>query len=219
MSNYITTVYNETVRPETNYPVELTKYIFEKYKLKKRMKLLEPGFGRGEFLRGFEKLGLEVYGLDMSEEIFKISKIKNVSIANLEKDKISFPDNTFDVIFSKSFVEHLDNPENFMLESRRVLKKDGIIITLVPDWESQYKTFYDDHTHKTPYTLFGLKDLHIMYGFNNVDCIKFRQLPIVWKYPFINYFCNFLSIFTPVRTKNKFLRWSRELMLICVASN
>jgi hypothetical protein len=37
---------------------------------------------------------------------------------------------------------------------------------------------------------------------------------LVWKYPFINIFCALISPFIPVRTHNKFLRWSRELMLI-----
>ena len=43
---------------------------------------------------------------------------------------------------------------------------------------------------------------------------KFRQLPIVWKFKFLKYLCMLASPFIPVRTKNKTLRWSRELMLL-----
>ena len=53
-----------------------------------------------------------------------------------------------------------------------------------------------------------------MSDFNKIKVFKFRQLPIVWRYPFINIFCSLISPFIPVRTQNKFLRWSRELMLI-----
>jgi hypothetical protein len=53
-----------------------------------------------------------------------------------------------------------------------------------------------------------------MTDFNKIKVYKFRQLPVVWRYPVINLFCAFISPFIPVRTQNKFLKWSRELMLI-----
>ena len=98
----------------------------------------------------------------------------------------------------------------------RVLKKGGLLITLTPDWESNYKKFYDDFTHRSPFTTISLKDVYELNNFKDVNTFKFRQLPIVWKYPLLNYFCSFISIFIPVRVTNKFLRWSRELMLIGV---
>ena len=67
---------------------------------------------------------------------------------------------------------------------------------------------------KTPYTKYSLLDAYKIFGFNGSKAELFRQLPIVWKYPFLNYFCYLISPFIPVRTKNKFFRWSRELMVI-----
>ena len=88
------------------------------------------------------------------------------------------------------------------------------MITLVPDWESNYKTYFDDFTHRTPFTRFSLIDAYKMYGFENINVYKLRQLPILWKYPILNYVSAALTPFIPVRTKNNFLRWSRELMLV-----
>ena len=51
-------------------------------------------------------------------------------------------------------------------------------------------------------------------GFSDIEVVKFRQLPIVWKYPQLNILCDIIAPFVPVRTEQKFLRWSRELMLI-----
>jgi hypothetical protein len=48
----------------------------------------------------------------------------------------------------------------------------------------------------------------------DVNVVKFRQLPIVWKFPILNIFCAIISPLIPVRTQTKFFRWSRELMLI-----
>jgi hypothetical protein len=83
------------------------------------------------------------------------------------------------------------------------------------------KTYFDDFTHRTPFTKVALNDIFQITDFTEIQVFKFRQLPIVWKYPFLNIFCEFISPFIPVRTKNKFLRWSRELMLIgyCIKPN
>ena len=89
---------------------------------------------------------------------------------------------------------------------------------MVPDWESQHQTFYDDHTHVSPFTIVSLNDIQLLTGFEDVKVSKFRQLPVVWKFPFINYLCALISPFVPVRTEIKFLRWSREIMLLGVGT-
>ena len=62
------------------------------------------------------------------------------------------------IIFSqKSFVEHFYQPEYLFIEMSRVLKENGFLITLTPDWEDNFKMFYDDFTHKRPFTITSLK--------------------------------------------------------------
>ena len=48
--------------------------------------------------------------------------------------------------------------------------------------KSNYKIFFDDFTHRTPFTVMALNDAYKMFGFKDVKVFKFRQLPIVWKY-------------------------------------
>ena len=74
MSDYINTIYNDESRPLNSYPGKLAKYIFSNFNLKANDKFLEPGFGRGEFLNEFKKLGLDCYGIDISDtagDLFK----------------------------------------------------------------------------------------------------------------------------------------------------
>ena len=212
--NYLSVVYDEKSHPYNDYPKKLCAYLFQSFRLKKGMKMLEPGCGRGEFLNNFKELGLDVVGIDISPEAANFDNGLDVKICDVESDKLPFEDNVFDVIYSKSFIEHLHYPERYLEEAYRVLKPGGILITLVPDWESNYKIYFDDFTHRTPFTNVALEDAYKMYGFSKVNVFKFRQLPIVWKYPKLNYFCEAISPLIPVRTKNKFFRWSRELMLI-----
>ena len=212
--NYLSVVYDEKSHPYSDYPKKLCAYLFQSFGFKEGMKMLESGCGRGEFLKNFKDLGLDVVGVDASPEAIAFVDGLDIKLCDIENEKLPFDDNTFDVIYSKSFIEHLYYPEKYLEEAYRVLKPKGMLLTLVPDWESNYKIYFDDFTHRTPFTKMALTDAYKMYGFKEVRVFKFRQLPIVWKYPLMNYFCAFISPFIPVRTQNKFFRWSRELMLV-----
>jgi len=212
--NYLSVVYDEKSHPYSDYPKKLCAYLFQSFGFKEGMKMLEPGCGRGEFLKNFKDLGLDVVGVDASPEAIAFVDGLDIKLCDIENEKLPFDDNTFDVIYSKSFIEHLYYPEKYLEEAYRVLKPKGMLLTLVPDWESNYKIYFDDFTHRTPFTKMALTDAYKMYGFQEVRVFKFRQLPIVWKYPIMNYLCTFISPFIPVRTQNKFFRWSRELMLV-----
>jgi len=214
--DYLSVIYDEGSHPYTEYPKQLCHYLFQTFDLKSGMKMLEPGCGRGEHLKNFQDLGLEVYGVDLSPEAKEYSDKIPVELCDVENEKLPFEDSTFDVVYSKSFIEHLYYPERYLLEAYRVLKPGGKLITLVPDWESNYKTYFDDFTHRTPFTKPSLIDAYKIYGFINLSVFKFRQIPIVWKYLALNHLCRIITPFIPVRTKNKYLRWSRELMLIGV---
>lgn len=214
MIDYLKIVYSSERAPFTSYPEQLTKHLFNKFNMKSGQTFLEVGCGRGEFLSGFSNLGLNSYGSDLSAEAKKFQPNISISTCNIEKEPLPYNDNFFDIVYSKSLLEHLREPQNYLKEAYRVLKPGGLILTLVPDWESNYKIYFDDFTHRTPFTSVSLNDILMMSGFNNTNVEKFRQLPIVWKYPKLNIICKGLSPFIPVRTKNKFFRWSRELMLI-----
>ena len=217
MADYLSVVYGEGVRPYTKYPSQLIKHLFDQFDMKPGMRILEPGCGRGEFLRVFKALGMDAVGLDRSEET-KVLLSKDeieLMVCDVESDAgLPFPDDSFDLIYNKSFMEHLSHPDIFLKEAFRILKPGGMILCLIPDWESNYKTYFDDFTHRTPFTKPALEDIYKICDFENISVFKFRQLPIVWKYPVLNFFCSAISPFIPVRVENKFLRWSRELMLV-----
>lgn len=217
MSNYLKVSYDENAKPYTSYPKQLANYLFKSFNMQENQSMLEIGCGRGEMLQNFKELGLDVKGIDLSPEAPDYQKDIEIKVCNVENEKLPYEDNIFDIIYSKSVLEHLLYPENYMKEAFRVLKQGGIVITLTPDWESTFKIFYDDPTHKTPFTTVSLTNILKMNNFNDIVVYKFRQLPLLWKYPMLNIFSDIVAPFVPVRTKNKFLRWSCELMLVSCA--
>ena len=122
-------------------------------------------------------------------------------------------DASFDVVFCKSFIEHLREPISFAEDCYRVLKPGGRVLFLTPDWESNHRIFFDDVTHVTPFSTVTMQQLLELTGFENVISYRFRQLPVTWRYPAMNAACAAIAPLVPSRTTRKFLRWSRELMV------
>ena len=212
MKDYLEVVYDEDLRPKTAYPEKLCRHLATRFLMSPGDRLLEAGCGRGEFLQGFASLGLNTTGLDACASTNKSGS--EVHIVDLEQEPIPFPDNTFDVVFSKSFIEHLFHPERFLREAGRVLKPDGLLLTMVPEWESNMKIYFDDFTHRTPFNRPALLDIYAMCGFRQAVVERFHQLPVTWEHPWMNHICAIIAPFVPPRTIQPFFRWSREIMLL-----
>lgn len=216
MKDYLDIVYAKNSTNPSNYPEQLVDYIIRQGNLRSNadLKLLEPGVGCGDHLRIFAQKGFVVRGLDISERSVKISPDLDIDLVNSDEGFWPYDDCSFDVIYSKSFIEHLREPQLFLREAYRVLKPGGIIVTLTPDWAANYKKFYDDYTHVSPFTAISLRNIKLSVGFICVESFAFRQLPITWDNPFLNSLCGLIAHFVPYRTNLKFFRWCRELMLI-----
>lgn len=217
--DYVSVVYNEDDKPFTLYPDKLARYLSARYDLKERSRFLDLGCGRGDFLRGFIRCGMNGYGVDRSPTAKLICPEAEILQSDLEKDPLPYDDNTFDIVFSKSVLEHFYYPERIVHEIYRILKPGGLVITMVPDWGSVYKTFYDDFTHRTPYTLTSLKNMLLINNFESVEVEKFRQLPFLWTMPWLVWFSRLVAMVTPgsLKTHSKLIRFSKEVMLLSSA--
>lgn len=132
-----------------NFLVEL----ISKFTLNSQLTLLD--FGAGDFVlteQLNEKL-VTTHGVDIDDLDMRTGKTK-------------FGDETFDVVLLMSIIEHLTDPSNLMNEIQRILKKDGILIMVTPNWKYSYKNFYDDLTHIKPYTPSSLSFTLRMFDFH-----------------------------------------------------
>lgn len=217
-NSYVKTIYNYKDRPITAYPDQLINYIINRYNIPVGGYLLDSGGGRGDFSRAFAKAGMKVWTIDGSsyEKSYE-DGVNFIGDFDLETGTLPYNDNYFDVIFSKSVLEHIHKPAQYLSEIRRVLKPEGLFLVLVPDWHSQMYIYYDDFSHVQPYTKKGLEDTLKIFGFEDVSTEIFYQLPIVWKHPNIKIICKCLQFIggsVKKISKNKFYRFSRELMIL-----
>ena len=127
--NYIGITYKDV---KTEYPTKFCEYIIKTCQIPKGSKILDIGCGDGTFAKAFEYLGMEAYGLDISEESKHLLNGK-LKICDLSKTPYPFETESFDYIFSKSVVEHLRDPDILIDEAYRLLKPNGLFICIIWD--------------------------------------------------------------------------------------
>ncbi len=78
-----------------------------------------------------------------------------------------FADDSFDVAFASNLVEHLSREDLILVlsELRRVLRKDGTLMLMQPNFKYCSTTYFDDYTHIQIFTDASLFDFLEAYGF------------------------------------------------------
>lgn len=133
--------------------------------------IVDLGIGYGLFAKKFKRMGHQIIGVDIDDtytERFKKEGIKFVK-ANMEKDRlVKIASDSVDVVVSFHTIEHISNYENYMNEIKRILKPKGIFICVTPNYIKNMKEFYNDPTHRKPYSLYGLRRLFEIYKYKIV---------------------------------------------------
>ena len=103
------------------------------YKIKKDSKILEIGCGSGGGLKQFKDHF--IVGLDISDEALKLSKKYTNNLIRADLFKLPFKDESFDLVYSSGLLEHfkIEKSKEAMMEIKRVTKKGGEIIIILPN--------------------------------------------------------------------------------------
>lgn len=135
------------------------------------LNVLCVGFGIGEEISYFSRLGCKITGIDISKKMI-ISARKpgmkdehNAEFAMADALNIPFRPETFDIVYSAFLLDLLDTSEidSAVIEMRRVLRKGGRVVSVNTTFES------------------GLLSRMLYYVFftvRNVFCTRMRTRPI-----------------------------------------
>ena len=99
-------------------------------------KILDLGCGNGRFYEIFEKMGVDYFGVDVSEKLIEIAKNKypQAKFQVTPALNLPFPNNFFDKILSVAVFHHLPSAEfrlRYLKEARRILKPEGLLVLTV----------------------------------------------------------------------------------------
>jgi SAM-dependent methyltransferase len=84
---------------------------------------------------------------------------------DFEDERLPVESNSIDIAISLAVIEHLKDPQNFLSEIHRCLKPGGLIYLSTPNFQLDFKNFYNDPTHVRPYTPTSLTELLKLNGF------------------------------------------------------
>lgn len=86
-------------------------------------------------------LGLDISGIAVKKAMARIEelKIKNIDFKQADLGHLPLADNSVDVITSFYTFEHLVSPEKVLLEIDRVLKPNGEVFILCPNFSSPFR--------------------------------------------------------------------------------
>lgn len=110
-----------------------------------------------------QKTGYEITGIDKKPERYKkflsANKLKIIK-TDIEKEKIPFEDNKFDLALMNEVFEHLTDPIHALLETNRVLKKEGTLILTTPNlyyFSNIIKYLLGKGAMQSPFRAFSIK--------------------------------------------------------------
>ena len=140
--------------------------------LKDKEKVLDLGCGNGRLRKALWGKNIEYVGVDNSEELVKIAKIKYPKEIFLKANALDLPfsENYFNKIFSIAVFHHIPSKKlrlKFLKEAKRVLKPEGLLIVTV--WNLYQKRFFKSHLKYTLLKILGLSRL------------DFRDIFFLWK--------------------------------------
>jgi ubiquinone/menaquinone biosynthesis C-methylase UbiE len=116
-------------RYSANYLINIENHLRNLISENSCTTILETGCGTGRWISALKNDRLNIFGLDYSFEMLKLSKDKNpkMNLVNSDAVEIPFKGNLFDLTFCVNAIHHFPDKDRFTQECKRILKNNGTI--------------------------------------------------------------------------------------------
>jgi len=135
--------YDDAIKQQKWYGAEILFGMVYEY-LKINDKILDIGIGTGLSAKAFHKAGLEIYGLDYSQEMLEACKQKNIA-SNLQQFDLNntplpYQTNYFNHVSASAVLYFIPQLDDLFSEISRILKKTGIWAFIVEENTNQQQS-------------------------------------------------------------------------------
>lgn len=142
--------------------------------------VVDIGCGYGDFINNVN--AQKRYAIDLNPDaagyLIESVEFKSTRVTDLS----CIADASVDIAFSSNLLEHLSDDELSLAASefQRILRPNGLFITMQPNFYYAYREYFDDFTHKKIFSHESLVDFFRSNGFELVAMEK-RFLPFSLK--------------------------------------
>ncbi|MHA7109323.1 class I SAM-dependent methyltransferase [Sunxiuqinia elliptica] len=97
--------------------------------------VLELGCGNGTYSKIIAGASHQLLATDLSQEMIDVAKQRLASFSNATAEQadcynLPYQSHTFDTVFMANLLHVVTHPENLLIESKRVLKHNGLLIVV-----------------------------------------------------------------------------------------
>ena len=116
---------NKLRSPERIKLIEVERVVESSLENIEAESVLDVGTGSGLFAEAFEKKGLNVAGIDISEEMIQAVKdfVEKGEFLTAPAEKIPYPDKSFDLVFLGHILHEADDMVKTLEEAKRVARQ------------------------------------------------------------------------------------------------
>lgn len=157
----------------------IVEYLKQKY-VNNAESILDLGCGYGDFINNISAKNRIAVDRNPASRTYLENSVH--FICSSAEDLSMVGAATIDLVFTSNLLEHLtdDQLEGTAREIRRVLRPEGTLITIQPNYYYAYREYFDDYTHKKAFSHESLKDFFLANGFSMIAMEK-RFLPFSLK--------------------------------------
>ena len=128
-------------------------YIIKSFKRKPKGNILDIGCGDGFISCFLAKIGFSVKGIDIEKTGIKLAQEK-CPFVSFEVEDLLRVSKQYDYLLASEVIEHLPNPDEFLLKINRILKKEALITTPKKNYYKQ-----PDPYHIREYNIYEFEKL------------------------------------------------------------